>query len=38
MDRWNGYEKVEATIVSDGGLLPMKEIEIDKASARDTAC
>ena len=29
MDRWNGYEKVEATIVSGGGLLPMKGIEVD---------
>jgi hypothetical protein len=24
MDRWNGYKKVEATIVSGGGLFPLK--------------
>ncbi len=24
MDRWNGYNKVEATIVSGGGLFPLK--------------
>ena len=24
MDRWNGYNKVEATIVSGGGLFALK--------------
>jgi hypothetical protein len=24
MDRWNGYERVDATIVSGGGLFPLK--------------
>ena len=24
MDRWNGYEKVDATIVSGGGFFPLK--------------
>src|SRR5215470_284935 len=37
MDRWNGYEKVEATIVSGGGLLPMKGIEVDPNPLRVTA-
>jgi hypothetical protein len=37
MDRWNGYEKVEATIVSSGGLLPMKGIEVDPNPLRVTA-
>jgi hypothetical protein len=26
MDRWNSYEKVEATIVSGGGLFPLKSL------------
>jgi hypothetical protein len=26
IDRWNGYQKVEATIVSGGGLFPLKEV------------
>ena len=24
MDRWNGYERVDATIVSGGGFFPLK--------------
>lgn len=24
MDRWNGYEKSDATIVSGGGFFPLK--------------
>ena len=26
MGRWQGYEKVEATIVSGGGLFPLKGV------------
>jgi|SRR5215471_7968953 len=29
MDRWNGYEKVEATIVSGGGFFALKGVPQD---------
>src|SRR5579859_3665916 len=36
MDRWNGYERVEATIVSGGGLFPLKGIPQDSNPRRMT--
>src|SRR5215475_3242857 len=36
MDRWQGYEKVEATIVSGGGLFPLKGIVQDSNPRRMT--
>jgi hypothetical protein len=36
MDRWNRYEKVEATIVSGGGLFPLKGISQDPSPRRMT--
>jgi hypothetical protein len=36
MSRWRGYEKVEATIVSGGGLFPLKGITQDLAPRRMT--
>ena len=35
-DRWNGYEKVEATIVSGGGLFPLKGVAQDSSPRRMT--
>jgi hypothetical protein len=37
MDRWRGYEKVEATIVSGGGLFPLKGVIQDATPRRMTA-
>jgi hypothetical protein len=36
MDRWNRYEKVEATIVSGGGLFPLKGVGQDLSPRRMT--
>jgi hypothetical protein len=36
MDRWNGYQKVEATIVSGGGLFPLKGMVQDSNPRRMT--
>jgi hypothetical protein len=36
MDRWNRYEKVEATIVSGGGLFPLKGVAQDPSPRRMT--
>ena len=37
MDRWKGYEKVEATIVSGGGFFSLKGTPQDSAPRRMTA-
>src|SRR5256885_3839611 len=36
MERWNGHEKVEATIVSGGGLFPLKGVPQDSNPRRMT--
>ena len=36
MNRWNRYEKVEATIVSGGGLFPLKGVVQDANPSRMT--
>ena len=36
MDRWKGYEKVEAMIVSGGGLFPLKGVMQDSSPRRMT--
>jgi hypothetical protein len=36
MDRWNRYERVEATIVSGGGLFPLKGVAQDPSPRRMT--
>jgi hypothetical protein len=36
MDRWNAYQKVEATIVSGGGLFPLKGVVPDSNPRRMT--
>lgn len=36
MDRWNGYERVDASIVSGGGFFPLKGILQDSAPRRMT--
>src|SRR6266852_4890276 len=36
IDRWNAYEKVEATIVSGGGLFPLKGLIQDSNPRRMT--
>src|ERR1700738_833903 len=36
LDRWNGYKKVEATIVSGGGLFPLKGVAQDPSPRRMT--
>jgi hypothetical protein len=36
MDRWNGYEKVEAEIVSGGGFFPLKGVLQDSNPRRMT--
>ena len=33
MDRWKSYEKVEATIISGGGLFPLKGLIQDAIRA-----
>ncbi len=37
IDRWNGYEKVEATIVSGGGFFPLKGLVQDAEPRRMSA-
>jgi len=37
VSRWRGYEKVEATIVSGGGLFALKGIIQDSTPRRMTA-
>src|SRR5258706_1138913 len=37
MERWRGYEKVEATIVSGGGLFALKGVLQDSSPRRMTA-
>jgi hypothetical protein len=37
MDRWNGYEKVEATIVSGGGFFPLKGVPQDPSPRQMSA-
>jgi hypothetical protein len=37
MNRWNGYEKVDATIVSGGGFFPLKGVPQDSNPRRMTA-
>ncbi len=34
ISRWNGYEKVEATIVSGGGFFPLKGVPQDSTPRR----
>ena len=36
MDRWNGYEKVDATIMSGRGFFPLKGVLQDSAPRRMT--
>ena len=36
MNRWNGYNKVEATIVSGGGLFALKGASQDSTPRRMT--
>src|SRR5271169_1359903 len=36
MERWNGQEKVDATIVSGGGLFPLKGVPQDSNPRRMT--
>jgi hypothetical protein len=36
MNRWNGYEKVDATIVSGGGFFPLKGVPQDSNPRRMT--
>ena len=36
MERWNGHEKVDATIVSGGGLFPLKGVPQDLNPRRMT--
>lgn len=36
LDRWNGYNKVEATIVSGGGFFPLKGVLQDRTPRRMT--
>src|SRR6516162_4602624 len=37
MDRWDRYEKVHATIVTGGGLFPLKGVPQDRSPRRVTA-
>jgi hypothetical protein len=37
LDRWNEYQRVEATIVSGGGLFPLKGAPQDSTPRRMTA-
>jgi hypothetical protein len=36
VDRWNGYERVDATLVSGGGLFALKGIPQDPTPRRRT--
>jgi hypothetical protein len=36
MDRWNEYERVEATIVSGGDFFPLKGVQQDSSPRRMT--
>ena len=36
MEHWNGYEKVDATIVSGGGFFPLKGVPQDSDPRRMT--
>ena len=36
MDRWNGYHKVESTILSGGGFFPLKALSQDSNPRRMT--
>jgi len=36
LDRWNEYQRVEATIVSGGGLFPLKGVLQDSSPRRMT--
>ena len=36
MERWNAYEKVDATIVSGGGFFPLKGVLEDSHPCRMT--
>ena len=36
LDRWNGFSKVEATIVTDGALWGMKNLTQDQEPRRMT--
>jgi hypothetical protein len=36
MDRWNEYQKVEATIVTGGGFFPLKGVAQDSSPRRMT--
>jgi hypothetical protein len=38
MDRWNGYEKVDAKIVSGGGLFALKGMLQDSNPRRMNVC
>src|SRR3984885_5982070 len=37
MERWNGYKRVDATIVSGGGMFPFKGAPQDPSPRRMTA-
>src|SRR5260370_35063161 len=37
LDRWSKFNKVSATIVAGGGLLPMKGLEVDPKPLEGTA-
>lgn len=36
LDRWNQYQKIEATIVSGGGFFPLKGVPQDSSPRRMT--
>ena len=38
MDRWNGYKKVDATIVSGGGFFALKGVLQDSNPRRMNVC
>ena len=35
LDRWNKFHKITTTIVGDGGLWPMKGLDLDFSSRRE---
>ncbi|HVR24556.1 MAG TPA: hypothetical protein VMU26_14675 [Candidatus Polarisedimenticolia bacterium] len=37
LERWNGYKKVDATIVSGGGFFPLKGVPQDPSPCHMTA-
>jgi hypothetical protein len=37
LERWNGYKKVDATIVSGGGFFPLKGVSQDPSPRHMTA-